>query len=122
MLFRSYFRLRHREGMGLGDVKMMLLIGAFLGPKLTLLTILAGSLLGSILGIVVIASLFLSGWKRLVAERASRRGLGSRLRLRWVLAKRYPLPFGTYLGTAAALMMFFGTPVVQWYQSFLMVR
>src|SRR6202046_2701232 len=37
----GYFRLRGREGMGLGDVKMMLMAGAFLGTKRTLLTILA---------------------------------------------------------------------------------
>src|SRR5208282_2213627 len=47
----GYFRLRGREGMGLGDVKMMLMAGAFLGTKRTLLTILAGSLLGSLLGL-----------------------------------------------------------------------
>lgn len=92
----GYFRLRHREGMGLGDVKMMLLIGAFLGPKLTLLTILAGSLLGSILGLAFIL--------------ASRKG------------RDYELPFGTFLGIAAVLVMFFGSPIVQWYQSLLMVR
>ena len=34
-----YFRLRHREGMGFGDVKMMAMTGFFLGPKLTFLTI-----------------------------------------------------------------------------------
>src|SRR5207302_7604844 len=50
----GYFRLRGREGMGLGDVKMMLMAGAFLGVKRTLLTILVGSLLGSVIGLVVI--------------------------------------------------------------------
>jgi len=96
LVSEAYFRLRSREGMGLGDVKMMLLIGAFLGLKRTLLTILAGSLLGSILGIV------------------------------FILARRkesdYELPFGTFLGMAAVLVVFFGTPVVNWYQSLLMVR
>lgn len=96
LVSEGYFRLRHREGMGLGDVKMMLLIGAFLGPKLTLLTILAGSLLGSILGLAFIL--------------ASRKG------------RDYELPFGTFLGIAAVLVMFFGSPIVQWYQSLLMVR
>ena len=42
----AYFRVRGREGMGLGDVKMMLMAGAFLGTKRTLLTIFAGSLAG----------------------------------------------------------------------------
>jgi leader peptidase (prepilin peptidase) / N-methyltransferase len=91
-----YFRLRGREGMGLGDVKMMLMAGAFLGLKRTLLTILAGSVLGSVLG------------------------------LAFMLARRkesdYELPFGSFLGMAAVLVMFFGTPVVNWYLSLMMVR
>src|SRR6202046_359929 len=92
----AYFRLRGREGMGLGDVKMMMMAGAFLGTKRTLLTILAGSLLGSILGVAVILA------RRKEAD--------------------YELPFGTFLGMAALLVVFFGTPVVNWYQSLLMVR
>jgi len=91
-----YFRVRGREGMGLGDVKMMLMAGAFLGTKRTLLTIFGGSLLGSILGIA------------------------------FIMARRkdsdYELPFGTFLGMAAILVVFFGTPLVDWYQSFLMAR
>ena len=91
-----YFRLRKREGMGLGDVKMMLMAGAFLGLKRTLLTILAGSVLGTVLG------------------------------LAFMLAKRkqsdYELPFGTFLGMAAVLVMFFGTPLLNWYLSLMRVQ
>lgn len=92
----AYFRLRGREGMGLGDVKMMLMAGAFLGAKRTLLTILAGSLLGSVLGLAIIAA------KRKDSD--------------------YELPFGTFLGAGALLVVFFGTPVVNWYQSLLTGR
>jgi leader peptidase (prepilin peptidase) / N-methyltransferase len=91
-----YFRLRRREGMGMGDVKMMLMVGAFLGIKRTLLTIFTGSLLGSVLGLAFILS---------------RRKEST-----------YELPFGTFLGMAALLVAFFGSPVVNWYQSLLMVR
>ncbi|HXX19841.1 MAG TPA: prepilin peptidase [Candidatus Acidoferrum sp.] len=91
-----YFRLRRREGMGMGDVKMMLMVGAFLGIKRTLLTIFVGSLLGSVLGIAFI-----------VSRRKD---------------SAYELPFGTFLGMAALLVAFFGTPVVTWYQSFFMVH
>lgn len=91
-----YFRLRKREGMGLGDVKMMLMVGAFLGIKRTLLTIFAGSVLGSVLGLAFI-----------VLRRKE---------------STYELPFGTFLGMAALLVAFWGTPVVNWYQSLLMVR
>lgn len=92
----AYFRLRGREGMGFGDVKMMLMAGAFLGLRRTILTILAGSLLGAILGSIFIL--------------ASRKG------------STYELPFGTFLGAAALLVVFFGTPVVTWYQSLFMIR
>ena len=96
LVSEAYFRLRKREGMGLGDVKMMLMVGAFLGPKRTILTIFAGSVLGSVIGIVYIL--------------ARRKG------------SNYELPFGTFLGMAALLAAFFGTQVVNWYQSLLMVR
>jgi leader peptidase (prepilin peptidase)/N-methyltransferase len=96
LVSEAYFRLRKREGMGSGDVKMMLMAGTFLGARRTLLTILAGSLLGSVLGIA------------------------------FILARRkdsnYELPFGSFLGVAALLVVFFGTPVVNWYQSLLMGR
>ncbi|MGC2719172.1 MAG: prepilin peptidase, partial [Candidatus Acidiferrales bacterium] len=96
LVSEAYFRLRGREGMGLGDVKMMLMAGAFLGAKRTLLTILAGSLLGSVLGIAIIAA------KRKDSD--------------------YELPFGTFLGAGALLVVFFGTPVVNWYQALLTGR
>jgi leader peptidase (prepilin peptidase)/N-methyltransferase len=96
LVSEAYFRLRGREGMGLGDVKMMLMAGAFLGAKRTLLTIFAGSVLGSVLGVA------------------------------FILARHkqtdYELPFGSFLGMAALLVVFFGTPVVNWYQSLLTVR
>jgi prepilin signal peptidase PulO-like enzyme (type II secretory pathway) len=81
--------------MGLGDVKMMLMAGAFLGLKRTVLTILAGSLLGSILGVIYIL--------------ARRKG------------SDYELPFGMFLGMASLLVVFFGTPVVNWYVSLMHV-
>ncbi len=91
-----YLRLRGREGMGMGDVKMMLMAGAFLGLKRTLLTILAGSVLGSMLGMAFMI--------------ARRKG------------SEYELPFGSFLGMAAVLVMFFGTPLVNWYLSLMMGR
>jgi leader peptidase (prepilin peptidase)/N-methyltransferase len=92
----GYFRLRGREGMGFGDVKMMLMAGTFLGLRRTILTILLGSVLGAILGAIFILS--------------SRKG------------SDYELPFGTFLGAAALLVVFLGTPVVTWYQSLFVMR
>lgn len=96
LVSEAYFRLRGREGMGLGDVKMLLMTGAFLGIKRTLLTIFAGSVLGSVLGIAFIL--------------ARRKG------------SDYELPFGTFLGMAALLVVFFGTPIMNWYISRLQLR
>ncbi|MGO9640749.1 MAG: prepilin peptidase [Candidatus Acidiferrales bacterium] len=92
----GYFRLRGHEGMGLGDVKMMAMAGAFLGLKRTLLTILLGSLLGSVLGLLFIL-IFRKG-------------------------RQYELPFGTFLGAAALLVVFFGTSILNWYQSMVLMR
>ena len=79
----------NRKGMGLGDVKMMGMVGTFAGMKATLLTILAGALLGSLIGTAFM----------LVRRKNS----------------NYELPFGTFLGAAAVLVMFFGGPVLGWY-------
>ena len=78
LVSEGYFRLRGREGMGLGDVKMMAAVGAFLGLKRTMMTVLAGSLLGSVIGVLVIA--------------ASKKD------------SNYELPFGTFLGAGALLV------------------
>ena len=92
----GYFRIRGREGMGLGDVKMMAAIGAFLGLKRTMMTVLAGSLLGSVIGIFLIA--------------ISKKG------------RDYELPFGTFLGAGALLVVFFGTSALHWYESLLSIK
>ncbi|HUK52351.1 MAG TPA: prepilin peptidase [Candidatus Binatia bacterium] len=85
----GYFRLRGREGMGLGDVKMMAMAGTFLGARAAVLTIMAGALLGSVLG----AAFML--FRRTGSE--------------------YELPFGTFLAGAALLAVFYGPPVLAWY-------
>jgi leader peptidase (prepilin peptidase) / N-methyltransferase len=96
IISEGYFRLRGREGMGLGDVKMMLMAGAFLGFKRTVLTILVGSILGSFIGVAII-----------VIKRKN---------------SDYELPFGTFLGAAAILTVFFGTVLVTWYMSLLRIE
>jgi leader peptidase (prepilin peptidase) / N-methyltransferase len=84
-----YYRLRHVEGMGLGDVKMMLMVGAFLGWQLTLLTIFIGSLLGSLVGILLIV------WR------------GGTMKMQ--------IPFGVFLGPAAIISLFAGQQLIMWY-------
>jgi leader peptidase (prepilin peptidase)/N-methyltransferase len=92
LVAEGYFRARGREGMGLGDVKMMAMAGAFLGVQRALLTILLGSLLGSLIGVAVIA--------------IGRKG------------RDFELPFGTFLGAGAMLVVFFGSPALDWYRAF----
>ena len=101
-----YKIVRKREGMGLGDVKMMAMAGAFLGVRNTFLTILFGALLGTFIGIGVIVAMYSSGGVRKLAARASRRGLGTVAQLRWTIASQYHLPLGTFLGIAALVVMF----------------
>jgi len=101
-----YKLARRREGLGMGDVKMMAMVGAFLGIRGAFLTILLGTLLGSVIGIGLVSFLFLIGWRRNVAERAGRRGLGKVTPLRWTLAAQYQLPLGTFLGIAAFLVVY----------------
>ena len=52
----AYFWVRHEEGLGMGDPKMLAMIGAFLGWKLALLTLMMASLAGSGLGVGLIAT------------------------------------------------------------------
>lgn len=85
----AYEKVRRRQGLGMGDVKMMAMVGAFLGWPLALLTIFAGSLLGTLLGIFLI--------------------LFRRSNLQTKLA------FGVFLGAASALALFRGLDFLRWY-------
>jgi leader peptidase (prepilin peptidase)/N-methyltransferase len=113
-LAAGYKLVRHREGMGMGDVKMMAMVGAFLGLRGTFLTILLGSLLGSAIGVSVVLALYLGGWRSAVAKRASRRGLGKETSLRWAIASQYQLPLGTFLGIGALALVYLG-PSIAWH-------
>ena len=114
-LAAGYKAVRGHEGMGMGDVKMIAMIGAFLGLRGTFLTLLLGSLLGSVIGVGLVVALYFGGWGSGVAKRASRRGLGTEKRLRWAIARKYQLPLGTFLGIGA-LAIVYGGPVIaaQW--------
>ena len=110
-LAAGYKAVRGHEGMGMGDVKMMAMIGAFLGLRGTFFTLLLGSLLGSVIGIALVVGLYLGGWQSGLAKRASVRGLGTEQRLRWAIARKYQLPLGTFLGIGA-LAVVYGGPVM----------
>ena len=109
-----YFRVRHIEGMGFGDVKLMAMVGAFLGAELTLFTIFAGALLGSFFGLF--ATLLV--WRKRIARRRKTRQPNA-LRRSWASARLmlryYEVPFGVFLGSMAILASFLGNRMVNWY-------
>jgi leader peptidase (prepilin peptidase)/N-methyltransferase len=84
-----WFRLRKIEAMGFGDVKMLAMVGAFLGLKLVILTFVLSSFVGGVVGAVLIVS-----------------GRGS-------LASK--VPFGTFLALAALVASLWGNGIADWY-------
>jgi leader peptidase (prepilin peptidase)/N-methyltransferase len=92
LMAEMYYRLRKEEGLGMGDVKMLAMIGAFLGWKLMLVTLVLSSFLGSFIGIAMI-----------------------------VLKKgdmKYALPFGTFLAIGAIVASVSGDAILRWYSGF----
>jgi leader peptidase (prepilin peptidase)/N-methyltransferase len=90
---RAYQSARGVEGLGQGDWKMAAMLGAFLGWQKLLLTVLLASVGGTVVGLALVAA----------------RGRDM----------RYALPFGTFLGAAGILVVFFGDPLLEWYRGVL---
>jgi leader peptidase (prepilin peptidase)/N-methyltransferase len=112
---RPDLRAHGHAAMGLGDVKLMAMIGAFLGITLAAVTMFAASIAGSLFGIFVVIRVWL---KRLHRERA-RRLPQNRAWQSAVMAFRYfQVPFGVFLGAAGLFAAFFGNTVVRWYAGF----
>jgi leader peptidase (prepilin peptidase)/N-methyltransferase len=89
LIAEAYFRFTGQEGMGGGDVKMLAMIGAFLGWKLVLVTLFVSSLTGSLLGALLILS---------------KKG-----------SMKQALPYGTFLALGALFASLFGEATVNWY-------
>jgi leader peptidase (prepilin peptidase)/N-methyltransferase len=88
-VYGAYRLIRRREGLGMGDVTMMLMVGAFLGWPRTLLVLILASFAGAVVGVFLIA----------------RRGKDF----------QFALPFGTFIAPAAFVAMLWGQRVIDWY-------
>jgi len=89
----GYYLLARREGMGGGDIKLLGMIGAFLGYESLLFVIFASSVTGSIIGIIAMI----------------KQGKGGKTRI----------PFGPFLAIAAFLFLFFQNIIFQLWQAYL---
>jgi leader peptidase (prepilin peptidase)/N-methyltransferase len=88
LIAEAFYRLRGIEGLGMGDVKMLGMVGAFLGWQLALFTLFAASVLGVLIGVP------LTVLKR---------------------DRYYQIPLGTFLALGALVSAFAGEEIVQWY-------
>ena len=114
-----YLRWRGTEGMGFGDVKLMAMVGAFLGVKLTVLTIFTASLAGSIFGLSTVLIVWLKRTHRFARRFADAAAARQRA---WQSAqlvyRSYQMPFGVFLGSMALVACFFGDRFLRWYGTF----
>ncbi len=91
-----YAAATHREGLGGGDIKLMAMVGAFLGWRGALFAIFFGSLVGSVVGVIA-----------MIARRAD---------------GKMPIPFGPFLSGAALLYLLSGEKIIDAYWSFLILE
>lgn len=85
----AYHAVRKQEGLGGGDIKLMAMIGAFLGWRGVIFTVLTASIVGTAVGFVVMSR--------------KRKGMNTML------------PFGPFLALGAAAFVFFGEEFFRWY-------
>jgi leader peptidase (prepilin peptidase)/N-methyltransferase len=85
----GYQLLTGKDGMGGGDVKLLAMLGAFLGWRSILFIIFSASLVGSVIGVGLMIA----------------RGRDSKL----------PIPFGPFLALGAILYIFYGSRIIDWY-------
>ena len=90
-VYGVYRLVRKKEGLGMGDVTMMLMVGAFLGPARTLLVLILASFVGALFGVYLI----------------DRKGKDF----------QFALPFGTFIAPAAFAALIWGRRIVDWYVS-----
>jgi len=91
IVYLVYLLWRKKEGLGMGDVMMMLMVGAYLGLSRTILTLLLASVVGAIFGLLLM------------------KFRGKDL--------KFALPFGSFIAPAAFVALVWGDPLITWYLS-----
>ncbi len=113
----AYFHWRGVEGMGFGDVKLMAMMGAFLGLRLTVLTMMTASLAGSAYGLWTVLIVWLKRTQR--RKRVFHETGATARKHAWASAlvalRRHQMPFGVFLGSMGLLAFFFGQQFIHWY-------
>jgi len=112
-----YMRWRGVEGMGFGDVKLMSMIGAFLGVRLTILTLFTATLAGSFFGVGTVLVVWLKRMRRRMLK--NRETVATARQRAWQSARTvyryYQMPFGVFLGSMAFFAFLFGNQFLRWY-------
>jgi leader peptidase (prepilin peptidase)/N-methyltransferase len=114
-----YLKWKGIEGMGFGDVKLMAMIGSFLGMRLTILVIFAAAMTGSVFGLTLIVAV----WRKRLRRRRQRSKEPANIsrarawRSARLLYRQYEIPFGSFLGSVALIMLFYGDSILRWYMS-----
>lgn len=91
VVYLVYLLWKKKEGLGMGDVMMMLMVGAYLGFSRTILTLLLASVVGAVFGLLLVAF----------------RGKDM----------KFALPFGSFIAPAAFVSLVWGEPLITWYLS-----
>ncbi len=112
-----YKVVRHVEGMGFGDVKLMAMVGAFLGASLTVFTLFGASLVGSVCGLLAVLIVWAKRTRRRMTR--NRESVTTARKRAWqsarLLYRHYEMPFGVFLGGMAIVAFLFGRSILRWY-------
>jgi leader peptidase (prepilin peptidase)/N-methyltransferase len=103
--------------MGFGDVKLMAMVGAFLGLKLTIFTLFTASIAGSLFGLSTVAAVWIKRTRRRMTRQHE--SGGEARRRAWesarIALRHHQMPFGVFLGGMAMVALFFGNTFLHWY-------
>jgi leader peptidase (prepilin peptidase)/N-methyltransferase len=114
-----YLKVRKVDGMGFGDVKLMAMAGAFLGPALTLFVLCTASLLGGAFGVFILFTVFR---KRLIRYRArlGKDAAARAWRAAHIAMRGLEIPFGVFLSVMSIVTWFYGAQMIRAYLSLFM--